>query len=323
MVFLPAPRVDLNIKMPIRYYSFLPMPFIESLRRGKPTLSFELFPPKNPSGWGTLYATLSEIAKLAPDYISVTYGAGGSTRSKTVDLVSRIQNELNIESMAHLTCVGHSREEIRAILAALHDQGIRNILGLRGDPPKGDTTFKPHPEGFAHASDLIAFVRAQFHMTLGCAFYPEKHVEAASLDTDIEMLKLKQDQGADFGVSQLFFDNESFYRYRDIATRKGVTLPLVVGLMPVLEIGQLKRFKELSGCIIPQALIDFMGSGDATQRGIEWAVKQSEDLLQNGVAGIHIYCLNKFQSAVQITQALRAKGYFPVTAATPTSQARA
>lgn len=294
------------------------MAFIEALRLGKPALSFELFPPKNPQGWGSLYATLSEIAKLAPDYISVTYGAGGSTRSKTVDLVSRIQNELNIESMAHLTCVGHSREEIRGILTSLQGQGIRNVLALRGDPPKGDTSFKPHPEGFAHASDLIAFIRSQFQVHIGCAFYPEKHTEALSLEADIDMLKLKQDQGADFAVSQLFFDNDSFYRYRDIAAKKGVHLPLVAGIMPVLEIGQLKRFKELSGCVIPQALVDFLGEGDVTQRGIDWAVKQSEDLLRHGIAGIHIYCLNKFHSAVQITQGLRAAGFFPVA-----SQARA
>jgi methylenetetrahydrofolate reductase (NADPH) len=286
------------------------MPLLESLRQGRPTLSFELFPPKNPTGWGTLYATLAEIAKLSPDYISVTYGAGGSTRSKTVDLVARIQSELGIESMAHLTCVGHSRKEISDILESLQSQGIHNVLALRGDPPKGDTAFKPHPEGFAHASDLIAFIKANFNLNIGCAYYPEKHVEAISLDSDLNYLKMKQDQGADFAVSQLFFDNQSFYRYRDQAAAKGISLPLVVGLMPVSDLSQLKRFKELSGCAIPQSLVDFLGETDVNQHGIDWAVNQSEDLLRNGVPGIHIYCLNKYQSALQITQGLRARGYF-------------
>ncbi len=287
------------------------MSLFEALKQGRPTLSFELFPPKNPAGWGTLYTTLAEIAKVAPDYISVTYGAGGSTRSKTVDLVGRIQSELNIESMAHLTCVGHSRQEIKGILDSLQAQGINNVLALRGDPPKGDTAFKPHPEGFAHASDLIAYIKSNTSMHIGCAFYPEKHVEATSLDSDLGYLKLKQDQGADFGVSQLFFDNQSFYRYRDLATAKGITLPLVVGLMPVAELSQLKRFKDLSGCEIPKALVDFLGDTDVAQRGIDWAIQQSEDLLNHGVAGIHIYCLNKFPGAVQITQGLRALGHFP------------
>jgi methylenetetrahydrofolate reductase (NADPH) len=290
------------------------MSFLTALRQGRPTLSFELFPPKNPAGWGTLYSTLAEIAKLSPDYISVTYGAGGSTRSKTVDLVGRIQNELNIESMAHLTCVGHSRQEIGVILDALHQQGIRNILCLRGDPPKGDATFKPHPEGFAHASDLIGFVKSQNRFQIACAYYPEKHVEAKDLDFDIDMVKLKQDQGADFAVSQLFFSNENFFRFRDKATAKGIHLPWVVGLMPVSDLNQLKRFKELSGCEIPQPLVDFLGTDSVTERGVEWAILQSEELLKNGVPGIHIYCLNKHQAAAQITQGLRAKGYFTPSA---------
>jgi methylenetetrahydrofolate reductase (NADPH) len=290
------------------------MSFLQALRQGRPTLSFELFPPKNPAGWGTLYSTLAEIAKLSPDYISVTYGAGGSTRTKTVDLVGRIQGELNIESMAHLTCVGHSRDEIGGILEALYQQGIRNILCLRGDPPKGDASFKPHPEGFAHASDLIAFVKGQNRFQIACAYYPEKHVEARDLDFDIDMVKLKQDMGADFAVSQLFFSNENFYRFRDKASAKGIQLPWVVGLMPVSDLNQLKRFKELSGCDIPQKLVDFLGTEKVTEKGVEWAILQAEDLLRHGVPGIHIYCLNKYQAATQITQGLRAKGHFPLPA---------
>ena len=292
------------------------MPLLERLRE-RPTLSYEFFPPKNPLGWGSLYTTLAEAARQEPDFVSVTYGAGGSTRSKTVDLVGRIQGELGIEAMAHLTCVGHSRDELRGILEQLWNAGIRDVLALRGDPPKGDTSFRPHPEGFAHASDLIKFIKDNFDFTVGCAFYPEKHVEAASLEADMETLKLKQDNGADFAVSQLFFENANFFRFRDKAQAMGITLPLVAGILPVLDINQLPRFKEMSGCVIPETLAAFLAEGtDVVARGVEFATAQSVELLQNGVAGLHLYCLNKHPSVVKITENLRALGYFPRVAQT-------
>ena len=290
------------------------MALLEKLHSGVPTLSYELFPPKNPAGWGTLYGTLGELSRLAPDYISVTYGAGGSTRSKTVDLVARIQNELGIESVAHLTCVGHSRDELAGILSTLEAAGIRNVLALRGDPPKGDTAFRPHPDGFAHASDLIRFAKERFGLRLGCAHYPEKHVEAASLETDIGYLKLKQDNGAQFTISQLFFDNGNFYRFRDKCAAAGVTMPFVAGIMPVLNLGQLSRFKELSGCEIPDSLVAFLGTGSAADivaRGVEFATRQCLDLLRNGIAGIHLYSLNQSHSSARITENLRGQGHFP------------
>lgn len=299
------------------------MSFTDKLKAGAPTLSFELFPPKNPLGWGTLYGTLGEICKLAPDYISVTYGAGGSTRVKTVELVGRIQGELGIESMAHLTCVGHSKSEILDILRTLEASGIRNVLALRGDPPKGDAHFKPHPDGFVHASDLIGFIRSHSGLSIGCAFYPEKHLEAVSLEADIGHLKTKQDNGAGFTISQLFFDNDTFYRFRDKAAKAGVTIPMVAGIMPVLDVNQLGRFKELSGCIIPEKLTAFLAagspgagtSGDVAQRGVEYASEQCRDLLENGIAGIHLYSLNRSLSSVRITENLRRQGYFPVSPA--------
>jgi methylenetetrahydrofolate reductase (NADPH) len=301
------------------------MPFIDKLKSGTPTLSYELFPPKNPAGWGTLYGTLGEISKLAPDFISVTYGAGGSTRTKTVDLVARIQNELGIESMAHLTCVGHSKDELGDILRTLEKSGIRNVLALRGDPPKGDAAFKPHPDGFAHASDLIRYVKGGFGLNIGCAHYPEKHVEAVSLDSDIGFLKLKQDNGAQFTVSQLFFDNGAFFRFRDKCAARGVTLPFVAGIMPVLNLGQLTRFKELSGCAIPDAMVQFLGHGkpeDIVARGVEFATRQCVELLENGIAGIHLYSLNQSHSSARITANLRGLGHFPVTQSEPKAAAR-
>lgn len=292
------------------------MAFQDKIKAGIPTLSYELFPPKNPAGWGTLYGTLGEISKLAPDYISVTYGAGGSTRSKTVDLVARIQNELGIESVAHLTCVGHSRDELRDILHTLERAGIRNVLALRGDPPKGDVGFKPHPDGFAHASDLIRFIQADFpSLNIACAFYPEKHMEATSLEADIEFLKMKQDNGAQVAISQLFFDNGDFYRFRDKCAAAGITLPFIAGIMPVLNLGQLTRFKEMSGCAIPESMRTLLANGSpesVVDRGVEFATSQCIDLLRNGIAGVHLYSLNQAHSSARITANLRKQGYFAV-----------
>ncbi len=287
------------------------MSILTKLRSG-PTLSYEFFPPKNPAGWGTLYGTLAEVSRQSPDFVSVTYGAGGSTRQKTVELVGRIKGELGMEAMAHLTCVGHSRDEIRAILESLWNSGIRHVLALRGDPPKGDAAFKPHPEGFAHATDLIRFVKANFGFAVGCAFYPEKHVEAKSLDEDMGYLKAKQDCGADFAISQLFFDNANFFRFREKAAAIGVSIPLLAGIMPVLELTQLPRFRELSGCTIPEKLTAFLGAGpDVLPRGIDFATEQCRELLQGGAAGIHLYCLNRHQSVVRITENLRGLGSLP------------
>ena len=292
------------------------MSILEKLRQG-PTLSYEFFPPKNPSGWGSLYTTLGESLKQQPDFVSVTYGAGGSTRSKTVDLVGRIQGELGIEAMAHLTCVGHSREELRSILEQLQAAGIRHVLALRGDPPRGDTTFKPHPEGFTYASDLITFIREHFNFTIGCAFYPEKHMEAASLAADMETLKLKQDNGADFAVSQLFFDNKNFLRFRDKAMAMGINMPLIAGIMPVSDLKQLPRFEELSGCVIPPDLTGFLADAtkgeDVATRGIAYATRQCDELIRNGVAGLHLYCLNRHSFVTKITENLRAMGHFPAS----------
>ena len=296
------------------------MSFLQKLKDGRPTLSFEFFPPKNPDGWGTLYQTLGSISKRGPDYVTVTYGAGGSTRRKTMDLVSRIQDELGIEAMAHLTCVGHSHDELLEILSSLQTMGIKHIMALRGDPPKGQTKFVPHECGFAYASDLIAFIKAQFDFHIGCSFYPEKHPEAESLERDIEFLKLKQDNGADFAVSQIFFDNTAFYDFRDKAIRQGVTLPLVAGILPVTMLAQIapEGICRRSGTNIPDRLPQFLGEGDSVvSRGVEYAVGQCRDLLEHGAAGVHFYTLNRSTSSLRVTEALRAEGYFSESASHP------
>lgn len=291
------------------------MTFCNKLTAGIPTLSYEFSPPKNPAGWATLYSTLGEITRQAPDFVSVTYGAGGSNRQKTVDLVSRIERELDIESVPHLTCVGHSREEIHDILTALQDSGIRHLMALRGDAPKDDPQYTPHPEGFAHASELIQFAKTNFNFHIGCAFYPEKHPDAAHIDDDIRWLKFKQECGAEFATSQLFFDNDLFYVFRDKAAAAGITFPLLAGILPVTSLSQLQRIGELSGQDIPKKLTDFLGEGtekEITDRGIEYATIQCRELLQNGVAGLHVYTFNRALSSVRITKTLRAEGYFPV-----------
>jgi methylenetetrahydrofolate reductase (NADPH) len=284
------------------------MSLSDKFKAGQPTLSFEIFPPKNPAEWGALYETLGRISKLSPDFISVTYRGGVSTRAGTVELVQRIQKELAVPAVAHLTCITHSESELREILTDLQNAGIKSIIALRGDRPK-----PPSPIGLAHASDLISLASSEFTFDIACAFYPEKHSEASSLDEDIRYLKFKQDCGASFAISQLFFDNNTFYRFRDMAALAGVTMPLVAGIMPVSNLGQVKKIQELSGTLVPCALLDFLGDGDKESiaaRGEEFGANQCADLLQNAVAGIHLYTLNKSRSTYKITHRLSELGYF-------------
>lgn len=290
-------------------------PFIAKMTAGTPTLSAEFFPPKNPAGWSMLYSTMGEIAQLKPDFVSVTYGAGGSTREKTVELVRRIEKELGIEAVAHLTCVGHSAAELTRILATLKSNGIHSIMALRGDAPKGENGFQPHPDGFAHGCDLIALADSDPELCIGCAFYPEKHLEAESLEQDIKYLKYKQDCGADFAVSQIFFDNESFYRYRDLAAAAGVTLPLVAGILPFSSQSQVNRIAAMCGTKIPEplrAILDTAGDESLIEQGVEYAIAQCRDLLDHGIGGIHLYTFNQHNSSVRIINSLRSDGYIPL-----------
>lgn len=295
------------------------MTFLDKLQKRTPTLSFEFYPPKNPDGWGTLYSSLGGISKKQPDYVTVTYGAGGSNRQKVIDLVSRIQDELGIEAMAHLTCVGHSRVELADILSTLQQRGVKYIMALRGDPPgfmQGNRIFTPHADGFAHATDLINFIKTNYDFHVGCAFYPEKHPESPALADDVGYLKLKQDMGADFAVSQMFFDNEAFYRFRDQAGQAGVTIPLVAGLLPVTSLDQLAEtgICRANGTSVPAALSAHLGAGsrpEIIERGCAYAHLQSADLLAHGAAGIHFYTLNR-ATAMRVTDALRTDGYFPL-----------
>ena len=279
---------------------------------GLPTLSFEFFPPKSEAGWAQLYQAIGELHSLKPSYVSVTYGAGGSTRTKTVELVERIQNELKIRSMAHLTCVGHTAEEIGAILDDLWNAGIKNVLALRGDPPAGQTTFVKTEGGFAYADQLVKFTRARHDFCIGVAGYPEGHPQCLNKQRDLEHLKAKVDNGANFVVTQLFFDNADFYRFRDAARSAGIKVPLVAGIMPILNVGQIKRFISMCGAKIPHPLLLKLESLEndpeaVAQAGTDYATHQCQDLLANGVEGIHFYTLNKSKATVQICKALSTK----------------
>lgn len=277
-----------------------------------PTLSFEFYPPKTDEGWSDLRQTLLASDALGLDFVSVTYGAGGSTREKTVDLCAEIRRDHGIDTMAHLTCVGHSRDEIDRVLDQLAEAGVRTILGLRGDPPKGQTDFVPHPDGFAHASDLIEHIARRGGFRLACAFYPEVHPEATSPASDLSFLKRKQDSGAGFAVSQLFYDVDAFLRFRDQARATGVTLPLVAGVMPISSLAAARRFVK----VVPDsvvAAIEAAGSEPAAvaEAGIAQAAGMIERLVAEGIDGIHLYTLNKSVASPRIVELLRGRGLFP------------
>lgn len=277
---------------------------------GKTLFSFEFFPPKNDGDVEHLLATARELKALGPAYISVTWGAGGSTRRKTLDIVSAIKNDVGVESMAHLTCVGAGRAEIDEILADIARRGVKNILALRGDPPQGATAFVPHPDGFRHADELVAHIRKSHDFCLGVAGYPEGHVESADRERDLDFLKRKVDAGADFVVTQLFFDNGDFLRFRDRAAARGVRVPIVAGLMPITNAGQVQRFTRLCGARLPAPLLAELerrrdDAEAVTRLGIDHATAQCRGLLAEGVAGVHFYTLNRSRSTAEILRRVK------------------
>jgi methylenetetrahydrofolate reductase (NADPH) len=285
------------------------MKIIEILKSGKKSFSFEFFPPKTDEDAAQLMKTAEALRALEPGYISVTWGAGGSTRRKTLDLVVDIKAKLGVETMAHLTCVGASRMEIDAVLEEVRAKGVDNILALRGDPPKGQTAFVPHPDGFAYADQLVAHIRARNGVCIGVAGYPEGHPETPDKRKDLDNLKRKVDAGADFIVTQLFFDNKDYFSFVERARRSGVGVPIVPGLMPVTNVAQLKRFTAMCGASIPKALADVLeplqADPDAVVRaGIDYGLRQSAGLMEGGAPGIHFYTLNRSRSTAEILRQL-------------------
>ena len=282
------------------------------LGKGQPLVSFEFFPPKSEAGFAQLYQTIEDLRPLKPSYVSVTYGAGGSTRQKTVELVGRIQNEIGIRSMAHLTCVGHTADEIGGILDELWEKGIRNVLALRGDPPAGQSSFVATEGGFANADGLTKFIRSRRDFCIGVAGYPEGHPQCLNKTRDLEYLKRKVDNGGCFVVTQLFFDNADFYRFRDEARAMGIKVPIVAGIMPITNVSQIKRFVSMCGAKIPHRLltklevVEHEGPEKVHQVGVDYAAMQCRDLLFNDVEGLHFYTLNKSKATVDICKRLNA-----------------
>ncbi|MBK8804681.1 MAG: methylenetetrahydrofolate reductase [NAD(P)H] [Fibrobacteres bacterium] len=277
----------------------------------RPTLSFEFFPPKTEEGWADLRATLERTRSLNLDFVSVTYGAGGSTRSRTLEMCRDIQNDLGISAMAHLTCVGHSRVEIDSVLDQLSEAGIDTLMALRGDPPKGQTEFVAHPDGFRYAEELIRHVQGRGGFRMGCAFYPEIHPEAANAEADLANLRRKQEAGASFAVSQLFYDVDLYLRFRDRARAVGVTMPLVAGLMPVTNLASAKRFVKSMPADL-EAAVAAVGDDPAqvARVGVEQALGMIRRLVAEGVEGVHLYTLNKSGSSPALVDRLRQEGLF-------------
>lgn len=279
----------------------------------KQTFSFEFFPPKTEEAEARLFETAAQLKALNPSFISVTYGAMGTTRANTLRIVTKIKNEIGVEAAAHLTCVGHTRDEIESVLGDLQRQGVENIVALRGDPPKGETEFKPVPGGFAHASELVRFIRQHPRFkdafSLAVAGYPECHMECRDAKKDLEHLKHKVDQGADVIVTQLFFNNKDFFDFSDRARKAGITIPIVAGIMPVTHGPQIQRFASMCGASIPEEMEKAITRFGEDQKsieafGVDYATRQCAELIKSGIAGIHFYTLNRSHAAIEIYKSL-------------------
>jgi len=282
----------------------------ELYSRPEKTFSVEFFPPKTDKGEESLFEEIAVLKQLKPSFCSVTYGAGGSTRGKTVELVERIHRECRLEVMCHLTVVGQSKNEVRAVLAGLKEKGIENIIALGGDPPQGVVDWVPHPDGFSHSVELVREAASYRWFSIAVAGFPEVHPRALSREADLKYLKEKVDAGADVVITQLFFDNEDFYRYVDDLQKLGVRAPIVPGILPVLSALQVRRFTSVCGARIPPRLERLLAKVEeddegAARLGIDYATEQCERLLSFGVPGIHFYSLNKSRSVKAIFENLR------------------
>ncbi|MGZ8529437.1 MAG: methylenetetrahydrofolate reductase [NAD(P)H] [Candidatus Binatia bacterium] len=269
------------------------------------TLSVEFFPPKTEKGEENLFSEIELIKRINPAFCSVTYGAGGSTREKTVNIVETIHSGCGFDVMCHLTVVGQSKDDARAVLRKLKEHGIENILALGGDPPQGMTDWQPHADGFHHAIELVREAVAMRGFSVAVAGFPEVHPRAVSREADLRFLKEKVDAGADAIITQLFFDNQYFYRFSDDLRKLGVTAPIIPGVLPLLSAPQVRRFTALCGSKIPANLETELGKvenddGGAVELGIDYATRQCEELIKFGVPGLHFYTLNKSYSVLAI-----------------------
>ncbi len=287
----------------------------ERLSKGQPAISFEFFPPKTDEGEKALFEkTLPGLMAAGPDYCSVTYGAGGGTRDKTLGIVDRIQRQFGLPTMSHLTCVNATRQEISEVLKEAASLGIKNILALRGDPPGGVGEFRKTEGGFEFSSELVQFIRELGGFSIGTAGFPEGHIACKEgKHVDWRHLKAKIDQGADFVITQLFFDNRDFFEFRDFLTGQGVSVPIIPGVIPFLSASQIKKFTALCGARIPEPMLRRLeelkdDDAGAAEYGIDYAAQQCAELLREGAPGIHFYTLNKAASTTRIMKLLGLDG---------------
>jgi methylenetetrahydrofolate reductase (NADPH) len=276
----------------------------------RPVFSFEFFPPKTDEGEQKLRDALMTLVELEPDFVSVTYGAGGSSQHRTLNVTRWIKEELGIEAMAHLSCVGAGVDQLRRTLDDLTDAGIENVLALRGDPPKGAVSWEPHPDGLRHSSELIELIDREYPLAIGAACFPEVHPEAVDAFSDLQYLKTKVDAGATFLVTQLFFDNDAYFRFVDSARAAGIEVPILPGIMPITNTDQIKTITNMCGATVPESLLEQLelraGNPEAvTELGVSYATLQCADLLSRGAPGIHFYTLNRSPATRAILAALK------------------
>ena len=279
--------------------------------REEPVFSYEFFPPKSPEGVENLFRAVEELRPLEPDYVSVTYGAGGGTREGTLEISTRLQHDVGVETMAHLSCVGETAEGIEEMLRRIEAAGIENVFALRGDPPKGEGEFVQPEGGFSSATELAAFASERFDFTLGGSCFPEVHPEAESPEADLAYLKTKVDAGARFLITQLFFDNRVYFDFVDAVRERGIDVPVIPGVLPILSLGQVQRFCANCDANLPERLVQAMEAlgGDAqaeAEFGIAYAARQCEELLAGGAPGIHFYTVNRAGATRAVLAALRA-----------------
>jgi methylenetetrahydrofolate reductase (NADPH) len=281
------------------------------IQQHSPIFSFEFFPPKTEEGEANLWHAIEKLRALDPAYVSVTYGAGGSTRERTIEIVKRVRSETGIEPMAHFTCVGATVDQLREVLDQMAAAGIENVLALRGDPPAGVEKFERTEGGLGYANELVELIASEYNFCIGAACYPETHPEAESPEADIAALKAKVDAGANFLVTQLFFDNDAYFDFVDRARAAGIEVPIIPGIMPIGGVAQIKRITSMCGATLPERLMNEIEvrADDAeavTDLGVAYATLQCADLLARGAPGIHFYTLNKSPATSAILSSLQA-----------------
>lgn len=286
------------------------MVFSDIYRPGRCGLSFELFPPKTQAGHAAMLGHLRQLMQYRPDFVTCTYGAGGSTREKTLEIVGEVKRMFQVPVASHLTCVGSTVPQLRDYLNRAADAGIDHIVALRGDPPKGVDEFVPVEGGLCYASELVGLIRQEYpQFGVVVAGYPEKHLEAPSMEVDLENLKRKVDAGADAVITQLFYENFDFFRFRDRCERMGIRVPIIPGILPMTNLSQIRRISSMCGARLPEAFVWRLQENEDPdwqfQVGIDFAIVQVEQLVREGIAGVHFYVLNKSQAASHVMQAVR------------------